>query len=92
VKRIDPEEWRNTEEELGEIVSEWRHRSSGLTTYWNDYQFRKSLMIGAERAAAKNLRRVPGNPWPTPNSMRSVEPGTPFRLTEALQRTGDGAQ
>lgn len=89
VDRIDPEERAQTEKDLRELIDQWRHRAPGLDTYWNDFQFTKTLMIGAERAAARNMRKTAGQPWPTPNSMRSVEAGTPFRLAEGLRGTRD---
>jgi len=54
--------------------------------YWRKYS-KRSLMQAAEEAAAKRAAgHLPGHAWPTPNSLRSVEPVTPFRLAEVLRR------
>ncbi|RYC30290.1 DNA/RNA helicase [Lichenibacterium minor] len=53
--------------------------------YWKTHS-KGSLLQGAEEAAAKRAAgRSPGQAWPTPNSMRNVEPVTPYRLTEGLK-------
>ena len=48
--------------------------------------------MSAEAAAT---RRAVGHAlaaaWPTPNSMRNVEPGTRFRLAEGLSREREDA-
>jgi hypothetical protein len=85
---IDPEETAATRAELSDLLDEWQSRDSGLSAYWNDFRPRESLMISAEAAAAKQMVRAPGNPWPTLNSLRSVEAGTPFRLVEGLKAGG----
>jgi hypothetical protein len=83
--RIDPEETTGVELQLKEIIEVWQGRS-GLRRYWNDQQRNTSLLISAEKAAAlRAAGRAMGTAWPTPNSMRSVEPGTPFTVVEALR-------
>jgi hypothetical protein len=85
VSRVDPDELAGTRRQLTSIVDEWKHRNN-LTAYWNDRAYKTSLLVGAERAAALMATgRLPGAAWPTPNSMRSVEPGTPFVLAEWLR-------
>ena len=84
--RIDPEE-KAVSHELRKKLNEWIAR--GPADYWQDYKENSSLMISAERAAWKKaLGRRPGSAWPTLNSMRSVEAGTPFRLTPRLRGKG----
>jgi hypothetical protein len=52
----------------------------GLTDYWDEKDHLKSLLIGAELAAALDENGQPYTAWPTPNSMREVEPSSLFRL------------
>lgn len=83
--RIDPEEVPGVQHQLEAIVENWRNRYS-LDRYWDDRRRNTSLLISAERAAAlRATGRLPGQAWPTPNSMRNVEPGTPFTLVERLR-------
>ena len=85
VGRVDPDELAGTTSQLASIIDEWKRRTN-LKAYWNDKFFRTSLLLSAERAAAlRATGRLPGAAWPTPNSMRSVEPGTPFVLVERLR-------
>lgn len=52
--------------------------------YW--WKSNVSLMQSAEEASAKRASgRIVGQAWPTPNSLRAVEPATPFRLVERLR-------
>lgn len=91
VGRVDPEELAGTSKQLDSLVDEWRRRP-GVQSYWNDRGLRTSLLLSAERAAAlRAAGRVPGAAWPTPNSMRSVEPGTPFVLVGRLREGGGSA-
>lgn len=81
--RIDPLE-TDVKRELLDRLRRWRRRAPA--TYWNDYQTNGSLLQSAENAAAKRASgRVIGQAWPTPNSLRGVEPSTPFRLVERLR-------
>jgi hypothetical protein len=85
VQRVDDDELQGTRKQLLELIDEWKHRSN-LKSYWNDRYLKTSLLVSAERAAAlRATGRLPGAAWPTPNSMRSVEPGTPFVLVERLR-------
>ena len=64
-----------------------------MNTFWSDYKPGKSLLISAEKEAARvasgKQRHIAK---PTPNSVRNVEPATQFRLKEFLPRIkADGA-
>ncbi|RMH03810.1 MAG: DNA/RNA helicase, partial [Nitrospirae bacterium] len=81
--RIDPTELA-VREELERLLDSWRARE--VEVYWSDYKGGKSLLQGAEYAAARRaVGREVGAAWPTLNSMRSVEAGTPFRMASALR-------
>ena len=80
---IDSSE-NDVEREVRDLVEEWKARSP--QHYWNDRAVNKSLLQSAERAAAKRaVGRRQGAAWSTPNSMRNVEPETPFRLVGGLK-------
>lgn len=82
--RVDEEE-TEVRDELLELVEGWQKRSP--QKYWDDRNPKVSLLQGAELAARKRaLGREPGNAWPTMNTMRSVEVGTPVRLAERLRK------
>jgi hypothetical protein len=78
-------EARETAEDLEAIVSEWAQRSQDARSggsdliYWERKapygRTRPHLMTSAEEGA-----RPGGLAWPTPNSMREVEPSTAFAL------------
>lgn len=79
-KRIAPEETA-VRRELERLLDAWVNRNPDY--YWNDWNSDRSLMQSAERVAAKRaVRRSIGSAWPTLNSMRSVEAGTPFRMRD----------
>ena len=83
-KRIDPKE-EGIEEELMRYIQTWKNRAP--TCYWDDSEDEISLLQSSERAASrKALGKSSRTPTPTPNSMRNVEPGTPFRMASALSR------
>ena len=85
-KRIDPEE-TEVREELVNRYDQWV--AMAPPHYWNDYRPRRSLLQSAERHARDvALGRMLGVAWPTLNSMRNVEAGTPFRLAPALRHDG----
>lgn len=85
--RIDPEETA-VRDELERRLDAWRARSPSV--YWSDYKGGKSLLQSAERAAARRAAgRDVGAAWPTLNSMRSVEAGTPFRMAPVLRAKDD---
>jgi hypothetical protein len=82
---VDAEETDSVRDELDEIILRWSQKN-GMRSYWNDRQINTSLLISAERAAElKAAGRAPGSAWPTPNSMRNVEPSTNFVLVEKLR-------
>lgn len=85
--RIDPEEGA-VREELEKIVNDWRTKLPEV--YWSDFKGGKSLLQSAERAAARRVAgRDIGSAWPTLNSMRTVEAGTPFRMAPVLKARDD---
>lgn len=82
-RRIDRFE-KDVEDELRERLARWIRRAP--QQYWND-RSRTSLLQSAENAAALRASgRIVGQAWPTPNTMRGVEPATNYRLAEALKR------
>lgn len=85
--RIDPEETA-VRRELERRLDTWRARAPGV--YWSDFKGGKSLLQSAERAAARRAAgREVGAAWPTLNSMRTVEAGTPFRMAPVLRAKDD---
>ncbi len=86
-KRIDPEETA-VQEELERRLDTWRARLPEF--YWSDFKGGKSLLQSAERAAARRAAgRDTGAAWPTLNSMRTVEAGSPFRMAPVLKAKDD---
>ena len=82
---IDSPEIQNVSDELQDIIDKWAARH-GLRYYWLDKSPNTSLLISAEKTAQQRaLGRAPGAAWPTPNSMRNVEPSTQFELVEFLR-------
>jgi len=91
VARVDPSERVMVSQKLKRLIDQWASRPD-LETYWDDYNRRSSLLMSAEQFAAKadvdddldteGARRAL---WPTPNSMREVEAGTPFILRHVLK-------
>lgn len=88
--RIDEDE-TDVRDELHRRLEAWIRRAPEI--YWKKRGSRASpLMQSAEEAAARRATgRVVGQAWPTPNSMRGVEPATPYRLIPGL-RKNDVAQ
>lgn len=81
-RRVDPFE-ADVETELQERLARWIRRAP--QQYWSRYA-RTSLLQSAEQAAALRASgRIVGQAWPTPNTMRGVEPATIYRLAEALR-------
>jgi superfamily II DNA/RNA helicase len=90
VARVDPSERVAVSQKLKRLIDQWVSRSD-LRRYWDDYERQTSLLMSAEQFAAKadvdpdldaeGARRAL---WPTPNSMREVEAGTPFVLRRVL--------
>ncbi len=91
VARVDPGERAAVSRKLAHLIDQWASRPD-LQLYWNDYQRKTSLLMSAEQFAAMSdvdsdldsdgARRAL---WPTPNSMRDVEAGTPFILRSVLR-------
>lgn len=83
---IDAEEAQATKDDLAHVLRLWKQRSSIVNTYWNDEKEDTSLLMAAERAVARNRTGLSAaKAWPTLNSMRTVEAGTPFKLVERLK-------
>jgi hypothetical protein len=92
--RVDPGERKNVSNKLQRLIEQWASRTD-LQAYWDDYNRRTSLLMSAEQFAAKadvdpdldaeGARRAL---WPTPNSLREVEPGAPFVLRHVLKTQG----
>jgi hypothetical protein len=81
-RRVDPFE-TDVENELKERLARWVRRAP--QQYWSQYP-KTSLLQSAEVAASLRASgRIVGQAWPTPNSMRGVEPATIYRLAEALR-------
>lgn len=81
--RIDPSE-QSVKKELQKWLECWFERRPEV--YWSDFKGNKSLLQSAESEASR--RAVGGRPnsaWPTLNSMRTVEPGSPFRMAPFLK-------
>jgi hypothetical protein len=85
--RVDPQE-TDVRTELSERLARWIRRHPDH--YWQLPL--QSLLQSAEAAAAKRASgRAVGQAWPTPNTMRGVEPATPYRLAERLRRSAENA-
>ncbi|MFC1579155.1 helicase-related protein [Pseudomonadota bacterium] len=84
VESIDAEEAQHVEDALNEFLEKWLSSAGAYQGYWSDRWFNKSLMLSAEKAAEIKSRSgaYHGRAIPTPNSMRNVEPGSLFVLTE----------
>ena len=84
VEAVDEHEVDDTRSELDEALGTWEAISPRF--FHHRYKPRDSLMQYAEDAARRVAAgRLAGQAWPTPNTMRGVEPSTPFRLVERLQ-------
>ncbi len=82
--QVDPEE-TSVRDELNEKFEQWLAMEP--SSYWNDFRPNDSLLQSAERYARDiALGRMPKVAWPTLNSMRNVEAGTPFRLASSLRQ------
>ena len=77
---VDPEETA-VKDEVDNVLDKWRNRAGVATEYWKFSKPERSLLQGAEDAATKQAAgQALGDAWPTPNSMRTVEPSVSFRL------------
>ncbi|WP_448141858.1 helicase-related protein [Stenotrophomonas bentonitica] len=83
--QVDPDE-PDVEDELNRCLDAWIRRAP--STYWKHAKSNDSaLMQSAEESAALRAAGKPeGHCWATPNSMRSVEPATPYRLVNGLRK------
>jgi len=91
---VDADELQNLRRKLTLLLDEWEVRASrwsaaGLNpSYWWDQKPERSLMMSAEEYVTRVAAGLPASDvWPTPNSMRNVEPSTPFRLIDGRLRT-----
>ena len=85
VASVDAREARATRVQLDRLLEEWEDRGD-LKHYWSDWRFRQSLLISAEKAAARKASGFAETAaWETPNSMRNVEPGVDFQLWESAE-------
>ena len=94
VARVDSPEQTIVAQKLRRLIDEWSTRSD-VEIYWDDYNRRTSLLMSAEQFAAITNADPDYDPeglgqalWPTPNSMREVEPGAPFVLRRILKTEG----
>ena len=98
IKKIDSREAENAKKESLNFVEHWLFRSKQKKNlyFWNSKYPKNSLLISAEQNATKpskfyyggyerdnNSEEPLGNPYPTPNTMRDVEPGVAFKLLES---------
>ncbi len=80
---------------LKERLDEWEQWWQPGAEYWADFGSKRTLLMSAEQHAAGQAASGAGEGaggmqkalWPTPNSMREVEPGTPFVLIPKLRVT-----
>ena len=87
---IDPDEVPGVQDSLTALLDQWEERvrmwGRDKPDWWSDRRPANSLLISAETHAAQRAAGLPNsNAWPTPNSMREVEPGTPLKLIERLR-------
>jgi hypothetical protein len=97
LRRIDPDEEAQVRAHLTSLLDRWELRVRAWDGTWDDARRRpdywlenhpeRSLLMSAEGyvtlVAAGTLL---GEVWPTPNSMRGIEPGAPFKLLETLKK------
>ena len=87
---LDPDEVAGVQESLTALLDQWEERvrvwGRSDPKWWSDTEPAASLLISAEAHAAQRAAGLPNSDaWPTPNSMREVEPGTPLKLIERLR-------
>src|SRR5579872_3043479 len=81
---VDELEFDATVIQLEELVRAWNARQP--RDYWDDHHPRLSLLESAERAAARQASgQGESMAWPTPNTLRAVEPSVEFRLAPRLR-------
>jgi hypothetical protein len=89
-KAVAPEIADVVLEEVRKCFDDWSGRT--LEDYYPTAKrnANRSLLQGAEQAAKKRaIGLLPGYAWPIMNSMRSVEPDTPFRMKDKRTRSGE---
>lgn len=82
VRQVDAAEAVAVDRAARDFLAEWRTRGP-LENWWNDHKSKQSLLISAEAAARAGVLQggtYQGSAWPTPNSMREVEPSTSVKL------------
>jgi len=80
VQRVDVDELVGSRRFADAVLQDWLVRvTEGITDYWSKDQL-SSLLIGAEDAIALEEHGEQVRAWPTPNSMREVEPSALFRI------------
>jgi len=84
VESLDPMELKDTKKELNKFLDYWEERAlqGNLKYFWHK-KITQSLLMSLEDFAAKkqydqNFNSEEIVAWPTPNSMRDVEPGVQF--------------
>lgn len=86
-KAVESAEAPGVAAKLKLLLDQWEGRV-GIRKYWDDYSKNPSLLLSAEQYAAtygdSEDYDWAHHAWPTPNSMREVEPGTAFVLKPAL--------
>jgi hypothetical protein len=97
VASIDPQELPGVKKRLRQLLDIWEERAEEWASdkdlrspeWWSDSKPQKALLLSAEAHATQAAAGIPNaQAWATPNSMREVEPGTPFKLIERI-RTKD---
>ena len=92
VKATDDGESEEIRCQLRRLLDEWENRCASWRAdrdirpeYWKETKPIESLLVSAEAFARDVAAGMPGiEAWPTPNSMRDVEPGSPFKLVNRL--------
>jgi hypothetical protein len=82
VRQVDEAEAIAVDRAARDFLEEWRTRGP-LNDWWNDHKSKLSLLISAEAAARVGVLQggvYQGAAWPTPNSMREVEPSSSVKL------------
>ncbi len=89
IEKVDERELTAAQRQLERLLDEWEDRGN-LKSYWNDFALKTSLLISAEKAAARKESGYSKTAaWETPNSMRNVEPGVDFQLWESAELDRD---
>jgi hypothetical protein len=79
--RVDEDEVAGTKRNTQTFIDDWtRLAEEPVLEYWNDREHHRSLLISAEEAVSLEEKGEYPQAWPTPNSMREVEPSALFRL------------